>query len=230
MKGHFEMELSTKFKKKGGRRGVQAVLALCAAGLAAMALAGTAAAAPASNSQLVQLASGEASLGGFKLQAPVIIPDLPPIPVPIVLTDLTVSAKAKWTGDITTNLGWDSDKVRQGADLAVSRQASIDNGTLGVSWQLSGEIDGISFGPLTIDKDNVSCDTKLSGSGYECEAGSPALALPGAIPSPLGFFVPELGINVKFDVTPDGAVVSRGFSVGGNQVAGPDDLSLTDAP
>jgi hypothetical protein len=39
--------------------------------------------------------------------------------------------------------------------------------------------------------------------------------------------VAKVGIGVKFDVTPTGAVVSRGFSIGGNGVAGPDDLSLT---
>ena len=91
-------------------------------------------------------------------------------------------------------------------------------------WQLSGGIEGIDFGPTTIDKDNVTCDPKLSGGGFECETDSPGLALPGAVPSPLGFF-----IGAKFDVTPQGAVVTRGLSIGGNSGAGPDDLSLTDA-
>src|SRR5262249_12373183 len=63
----------------------------------------------------------------------------------------------------------------------------------------------------------------------ECSADSPGIALPGAIPSPLGFFVPELAIGVKFDVTPEGAVVSRGLSLGGNAALGPDDLNLTDS-
>jgi hypothetical protein len=62
-------------------------------------------------------------LGGFKLQAPVVIPD-PLLPVPIVLTDLTVSAKATWSGDLTTKLAWDDDKNRQGADLQVARLAT----------------------------------------------------------------------------------------------------------
>ena len=199
------------------------LLALCLAGLGVMLLAGPAAAAPTTNTQIVSVKSGEADLGGFQLQAPVILPD----PIPIVLTNLTVSAKAQWTGDLTTKLGWDSDKVRQGADLDVSRVASLASGTLGVKWQLSGEIDGIDFGPTTIDKDNISCDPKLSGGGFECSADSPALPLPGSIPSPLGFFVAKLGIGVKFDVTPTGAVVTRGFAVGGNSVVGPDDLSLT---
>jgi hypothetical protein len=217
--------LGTWFARRRGRRATQAVLAVCLTGLAAMLLAGPAAAAPTTNSQVVHVSSNEAQLGGFQLEAPIVIPD----PLPIVLTNLTVSAKAQWSGDITTNLAWDSDKVRQGAELDVSRIASQASGKLHVTWQLTGEIDSIDFGPLIIDTDNVSCDPKLSGGSFDCEADSPGVGLPGSIPSPLGFFVAKLGIGVKFNVTPAGAVVARGFSVGGNKVVGPDDLSLTDS-
>ena len=202
-----------------------------AIGLAALVAAavttGAATAAPATNSQVVLVASNEASLGGFQLQAPVVLPD----PLPIVLTNLTVSATAKWTGDITTSVGWDSDKVRQGADLSVARTATLTSGTMHVKWKVSGEIDGIDFGPTTIDKDNVSCDPKLAGGGFECQADSPGIPLPGALPSPIPgtFITAKLGIGVKFEITPEGVVVSRGFSVGGNTVAGPDDLSLTNS-
>jgi PKD domain len=216
------MFLSKMFRRRG-RRGTQALLVLCLTGVVAIILAGPAAAAPTTNSQAVSVTSSEASLGGFQLQAPI-----PLDPLPIVLTNLTVSAKAQWSGEITTNVGWDSDKVRQGANLDVSRIASLTSGTLKVSWQLSGEIDSVDFGPVTIDTDNVSCDPKLSGGGFDCKADSPGFPLPGAIPSPAGFFVAKLGIGVKFDVTPAGAVVTRGFSIGGNSVVGPDDLSLTD--
>jgi hypothetical protein len=191
-----------------------------------MLFAGSAVAAPATNSQQVSVASGEADLGGFQLEAPVV----PDPSLPIVLTNLTVSAQAKWTGDITTDVAWDSDKVRQGDGLAVTRTTSAASGTMNVDWQLSGTIDGIDFGPTTISTNNVTCDPQLSGAGFECSADSPGLPLPGAIPSPLGFFVAKLGIGVKFDATPQGAVVSRGFSIGGNNVVGPDDLSLTDSP
>jgi hypothetical protein len=47
--------------------------------------------------------SNEASLGGFTLQAPVPIID-PILPAPIILTDLTVTAQATWSGDLTTKL------------------------------------------------------------------------------------------------------------------------------
>jgi hypothetical protein len=125
--------------------------------------------------------------------------------------------------------GWDSDKVRQGADLAVNRAAPLTDGKIDVKWQVTGKADGISFGPVTISADNVDCAPKLSGGGLGCVATSGGIGLPGGISLPQGWIVAKLAINVTFDVTPEGAVVSRGFSIGGNQVAGPDDLSLTEA-
>jgi hypothetical protein len=220
--------MRTEYVRRGGSRTREAVLALCLALVATIAFAGSASAAPASNTQSVAVKSNEANLGGFQLQAPVVIPD-PVLPVPIVLTDLTVNAKASWSGDLTTKLAWDDSKVRQGADLKVDRVATQTSGTMHFKWTLAGEIDGIDFGPTTIDKDNVTCDPKLSGGGFECETDSPGLALPGAVPSPLGFFVVKLFIGAKFDVTPEGAVVTRGLTIGGNSLAGPDDLSLTDS-
>src|SRR3954453_196914 len=221
--------MSIGYARRYRGRPARAALAVCLGSVAAISVAaGSAAAAPVSNTQTVSVQSNEADLGGFKLQAPVVIPD-PLLPVPLVLTNLTVSAKATWSGDLTTKLAWDDDKVRQGADLLVARRATQTSGTMHFTWQLSGEIEGISFGPTTIEQDNVTCDPKLSGGGFECETDSPGLALPGAVPSPLGFFVVKIFIGAKFDVTPEGAVVSRGLSIGGNSVAGPDDLSLIDS-
>src|SRR3954453_8498765 len=221
--------MNTGYMRRCRGRGTRAVLALCLAPVAAITIAtGSASAAPADNTQTVPVKSNEAARGGFKLQAPVVIPD-PLLPVPIVLTDLTVSAKATWDGDLTTKLAWDDSKVRQGADLKVAREATQTSGTMHFKWQVAGGIGGIDFGPTTIDKDNVTCDPKLSGGGFECETDSPGIALPGAVPSPLGFFVVKVFIGAKFDVTPEGAVVSRGLSIGGNSVVGPDDLSLVES-
>jgi len=221
--------MKTAIVRRLGGRKTQAILVLCLAVAAAITIGtGSASAASATNTQTVPVQSNEADLGGFKLQAPVVITD-PILPIPIVLTDLTVSATASWSGDLTTKLGWDDTKVRQGANLDVSRVATQTDGTMHFKWKLSGEIEGISFGPTTIDKDNVTCDPKLSGGGFECETDSPGVALPGAVPSPLGFFVVKVFIGAKFDVTPEGAVVTRGLSIGGNSAAGPDDLSLTDS-
>jgi len=200
-----------------------------AASLVAIVFAvGLAAAAPANNSQAVSVASDQADLGGFKVLPPIVIP----FPVPVVLTDLVVTANATWSGDITTAVGWDTDKVRQGQDLDVSRIAPSTSGKINVKWSVTGKIDGIDFGPTNLSKDNISCAPKLSGTTLQCDGSSaeiPVASGPSFIPFPgPPLVVAMLGIGVKFDVTPDGAVTTRGFSIGGNQVVGPDDLSLTD--
>jgi hypothetical protein len=209
------------------RRATKILVFACAAGFAAVVFAGPAAAAPQTNSQQVSVASGTADLGGFTLQAPV---EFVSVGIPVVLTDLTVSATANWTGNITTDVGWESDKVRQGADLAVTRRASATSGSMDVKWQISGKVDGVGFGPNTISTNNVTCDPQLSGAGFECSSNSPSIGIPGAfIPDVIGFLVAKIGIGLKFDVNPQGAVVSRGFSIGGNTLVGPNDLQLTDS-
>jgi hypothetical protein len=193
--------------------------------------AGPAGAAPTNNQQRVTVASGDVDLGGFQ-----IIPPIPlPAPLPIVLSDLTFTAKAKWSGDMTTNVTWESDDVRQGKSLDIGRSA-VTSGKLDVSWQVSGKVDGIDFGPATFSKSNVSCTPKLSGGGFSCEDTSDGLRLPGELPSPVPTttIYAELGVHVKFDVTPEGAVVTRGFSVGGANIPGPTanpgPLDLVDSP
>jgi len=200
-----------------------------AASFAAVVFAvGLAAAAPVNNSQAVSVASNQADLGGFQISAPIVIP----LPIPVVLTDLVVTANATWSGDITTNVGWDTDKVRQGQDLTVSRIAPATSGKIDVKWAVTGKIDGVGFGPTNISKDNISCSPKLSDGNLACDGSSaeiPLSSAPSGIPFPgPPFAVAMLGIGVNFDVKHEGAVVTRGFSIGGNQVTGPDDLSLTD--
>ncbi len=99
------------------------------------------------------MASDQIDPGGFKTLIPIVLP----APLPLVLTNLVFTADAKWSGDITTNVGWDSDNVRQGADLDISRSAPLTSGKIKVTWQAEGEIDGIQFGPTNISKDNVTC-------------------------------------------------------------------------
>jgi hypothetical protein len=141
-----------------------------------------AAAAPTSNSQPVPVASDELDLGGFQLLVPIPIP----APLPLVLTDIAVTATAKWSGDLGTTVGWDTDKVRQGVDLDVSRSAPLPTGHIDVKWKLSGKADGIPFGPTTVSKDNVPCAPKLSGGGLiHCAGVADGFWLPGAIPSPI---------------------------------------------
>jgi len=209
----------TSVARRRGRRATQALLAVCLTAVAAVLLAGPASAAATTSSQVVPVASNEASLGGFQLQAPIVIPD----PLPIVLTNLTFTAKATWTGNITTKVGWNSDNVRQGAKLDVGRSAPLTDGKIHVEWQVSGEIDSISFGPTSISSDDVTCEPTFAGGSFSCEGSSMGFPLPGALPSfiPTTLIVAELAIGVKFDVTPEGAVVSRGFTAGGANISGP---------
>lgn len=195
-------------------------LAVAAAAVAAAALAASSAtAAPTSNSQVVPVASGSVDLGGFAILPPIPLP----VPLPIVLTDLTFTAHATWSGNLTTNVGWDTDDVRQGADLAVDRSSPLTSGKIDVTWQASGKANGISFGPTNISKDNVACAPRLSGGGLTCEGVSDGLWLPAAIPSPIPTtaIVAVLAIGVKFDVSPEGAVVTRAMTVGGASIPGP---------
>jgi hypothetical protein len=212
------------------RRAASASVAAVVTGLAVIALAAMpAAAAPASNSQAVPVTSNQVDLGGFQILPPIVLP----APLPIVLTDITVTANATWSGDLTTNVGWDTDDVRQGADLDVARSAPLPSGEIDVVWQVAGKANGIDFGPTNVSKDDVTCAPALSGGGpLHCEGTSDGFWLPAAIPSPIPttLIVAVLAIGVAFDVTPEGAVVGRRFSVGGNNVAGPDDLSLTESP
>jgi len=212
--------MSTGLTRRLFRRTRGAFFAVGAASLAAFVVAvGPAGAAPASNSQSVPVVSGQVDLGGFQILAPIPLP----APLPIVLTDLTFTAHATWSGDLATNVGWDSDNVRQGANLDITRQAPAPTGKIDVTWQVSGKADGIAFGPTDISKDNVTCAPALSGGGYSCEGVSDGLWLPGAIPSPIPTtaIVAVLAIGVKFDVTPEGAVVGRDFTVGGASIPGP---------
>src|SRR3954451_23665137 len=131
-------EMETTLVRGRGRRKIGILSTACVTVFVAfVVMTGSATAAPVTNAQAVSVEGNDADLGGFQLQAPIVIPD----PLPLVFTNLTVSAKAQWSGKITTNVGWDSDKVRQGADLTVARSASPTSGTMHVTWQVSGEID-----------------------------------------------------------------------------------------
>jgi PKD repeat protein len=189
-------------------------------------------AAPVSNQQAVPVTSTSQDLGGFVIPGPILLP----LPLPIVLQNLTFTASAAWSGAITTNVGWEGDNLRQGANLAISRVAPLTSGKIDVTWQVSGTADGINFGPTNFSQHNVTCAPALSGGVFPCTGSSDEITLPGAIPSLIPFTLIEakLGIGVEFDVTPQGAVVNREFSVGGTDVPGttanPGPLSLVDTP
>jgi hypothetical protein len=211
--------------RRPGRRMKSLVLAcLVAAALAAMVTAGAASAGPTNDLTAVPIASASANLGGYDIEGME--------PASLTVFHLHVTAHATWAGDLTTNVGWDSNKVRQGADLELSRIAPLSTGHINVTWAVTGTlsplgIGSFGIGTLNLSKDNVACSPKLSGSGYSCAATSDGLTLLETPGIPLSPYV-KLAIQVAFDITPEGAIVGRGFTIGSNLAAPAADLSLTD--
>jgi len=115
-------------------RSARGFVALAVFAVVIMTTAGIADAAPANQQQPVPVTSGDVDLGGFEILPPIVLP----APLPLVLTDLHFTAKAKWSGDLTTNVTWDSDDVRQGKDLDVGRTAT-PSGKIDVSWQIASD-------------------------------------------------------------------------------------------
>ena len=186
-----------------------------------------AAAVPTSDAFVVPVASQSHNLGGFHIVG--FVPSLPPSPF-----DFTVTAHATWSGALSTTVGWDTDKVRQGQNLDISRVSPLTSGHVQVNWVANGTIDPfglgtVNVGPLNLSKDVTNCLPQLSGSGYSCTATSDGLTLWKTPGIPLSPYL-KLAVDVEFDITPEGAVVTRGFSIGGNPVGTSDELSLTDSP
>ncbi len=113
---------------------------------------------------------------------------------------------------------WDSAKVRQGADLNVNRSSPMQSGTLQVRWTVSGSVKPAGFAAVNFTSksfgDDASCFPHLLGGGYDCTAsdGIPLVKTPGL---PLSPYV-KLALKAKFTITPEGAIVNRTFSLGGD--------------
>ena len=211
----------TKARARALVAGLAAALVVFAVGVM------PAAAAPASDAFVVPVASQSHNLGGFHIVG--FVPSLPPSPF-----DFTVTAQAKWSGGISTNVGWDSDNVRQGQNLDISRVSPLTSGHVEVTWVANGTISpfglgDVNVGPLNLSKDVTNCTPHLSGLGYDCTATSDGLTLWKTPGIPLSPYL-KLAVQVEFDITPEGAVVTRGFSIGGNPIGTSADLSLTDSP
>lgn len=186
-----------------------------------------ASAAPVVNTTAVPVASGSADLGGYTISGTA--PTLPPSSF-----NLTVTANATWTGSLTTNLGWDSNSVRQGATLDVSRVAPLTSGNIDVEWSVTGTVNpfgfgDVSIGTVTLSASSVSCTPALSGGNYTCTATSNSVHLLETPGIPLSPYV-NMAIQATFTVTPTGAIVGRHFTIGGTDAVPPANLSLTDSP
>ena len=149
--------------------------------------------------------------------------------------DLDVTARATWNASVETDISYDSDDVRQGDSLAVTRTAPNALGSLSVVWSVSGtlNIGGLfgnpTIGPIAVSADSVSCVPQFAGGDYDCTGTSGSVPLfdkPPFAPAPLHPYV-DLALRVTFTVTPEGAIVRRTLSIGDAPALGPGDLSLT---
>jgi hypothetical protein len=136
--------------------------------------------------------------------------------------NVDVASKATWTAGLEAHVGWDTANVRQGASLPVTRFTPLINGTMKVSWSVSGSVKVGGLGGAFATKSlsvSATCLPVTLGSGYDCTANSPALYLvktPGLPNSP---YV-KLLIKTKFTVTPEGAITNRTFTTSdGSSVA-----------
>jgi hypothetical protein len=170
----------------------------------------------------VPLSSAPQGLGGFQI--------LGVEPTTATVFNLNVSAQAVWNGTINTEVGYDPDKVRQGANLSVARSAPVTSGALQVLWTVTGTlspfgIGGIDIGTIPLSIDSLSCAPQLAGAVYSCTATSGGVSLvdtPGVPASP---YV-ELALQVTFDVTPEGVITGREIKVGDTVIASNPDLEL----
>ena len=189
------------------------------------------------------LSSDFESLGGFPIYGFE--------PATLTFFDLNVNAQAKWIGSFVTDVSWDSDKVRQGADLEVTRTGSSLIGVMSVIWTVSGtlrplDLFDVPIGPIPVSVDIGACTPELadcpadatpeeieecaaSASTFNCSAtsaGFPLVYTPGLPASP---FV-DLAMGIDFTIGPNGAVTTRSFFVGDDEIVPEADLGVTLEP
>src|SRR5262245_50076303 len=132
--------------------------ALVALGLSALAVAGAPAVASAASvgeAYNHSLSSGSENLGGYHIGGY--------DSLGLASFDVDVAAKATWTSPLQTVVGWDTAKVRQGADLPVARSVSpLALGTLKVRWTVTGSVKPKGFA-------SVDFGTKAFGDDVTCQ-------------------------------------------------------------
>jgi hypothetical protein len=186
-----------------------------------LASASGASAAPTTDSFGVAIASSSENLGGYDIEGIE--------PATLSVLHLHVTASAKWSAVISTNVSYESDDVRQGAELSVKRSAPAALGSLKVTWTVTGtlrplDLFDIDVGSIPVSVDSVSCVPHFSGGAFDCTALSDGISLADTPCVPLSPYV-ELKLEVKFTVTPEGITAHRVFAVKATNQA-EDDLQL----
>jgi hypothetical protein len=186
---------------------------------AALAVPGIASA--ATDSFNLPISSSTVNLGGYGISGS--IGDVAHI-------DADVTAKASWSGNLTTSVGWNEDNLKMGKPISIARIAPLATGVMHVSWTINGTADAlgsdtIGFGTKAVSA-NATCMPVMLGSSYDCTATSPGVPLietPGLPGSPYL----KVALKARFTITPEGAIVSRNLTVLGAPVSSPSNLSLS---
>jgi len=174
------------------------------------------------------LASSSQDLGGFNIDGFE--------PASLTVFHLHLNAQAKWQGSVDTDVTYDADKVRQGQNLALERVASSSSGVIKVLWTITGvlrplDLFDVNVGTIPLAVDVTACAPSFdAGAGsYNCLATSPGVPLVFMPGIPLSPYV-DMAIDVKFTITPNGGIVTRGFFIGDFEAASGTDLDLSASP
>src|ERR1700755_1415767 len=110
---------------------------LAAATLLALAARGVAHASRKCLSGSLPVASSSTALGAYSVTAT--------DPSGIAAFDLDVTPSVTWTSKFDTNVGWESNDVRQGEHLRIDRNALVTSGLLKVNWNLKGSVKALGL-------------------------------------------------------------------------------------
>jgi PKD domain-containing protein len=153
-------------------------------------------------------------------------------PASLTVFHLHVNTEARWLANLTTRVTWDSDKVRQGQTLDITRDPLFGNGTLKVRWTLTGTLEplglfSINIGTIPLDVDSSACAINLDAGdpSYDCTAesfGFPLVFTPGI---PLSPYV-DLTLHIKFTINPNTGAVTRAMLIGDFEQLAAADLDL----
>ena len=184
--------------------------AILAATAAALTLPAAASAAPATSNFTPTVSSGVVFLPTQHMQGM--------DPIGLSWVDLQARSNVTWDADLPTLVGWNTDNLRQGANLAVSRMAMPPIGHLKVSWTITGKILpflGASYVPVTeFATKEVTCAPRLMNGTSVCTATSPKVTVvrtDGAVNSPHA----KVWFTARFTITGEGAIVTRNLSTNG---------------
>ncbi|WP_084285620.1 PKD domain-containing protein [Solirubrobacter soli] len=143
--------------------------------------------------------------------------------------NVTVTAEAQWTADLKTMVGWNSDQVRQGGELYITRSVPLPSGQLQVVWTIKGSTTpGGTFSTKTV-KTTATCIPKLldGAAPYRCTVTAPNVTLAQTVGLPGSTYI-NFQPRARFTIQPRSADITRELTLDGG--TGTKNLSLSQLP